>query len=267
MSVLLPVATLLGGVALGWGLHPDATSTAPAKPESRKVHESKNVKDVGGDSARDALRRRVKELERELAAALSIRSKPPEKTSSGDGSRVDAHRHREPPHDPAEFRARMEELRKNDPERYAQMTNGMARFRSSGLRRAANRLETLASVDTSCMTKAEFAAHQKYQNLIAREQELLEIGRPDNAETTDQDRADAWKELHELWREKRDLERVERDMLLSKTAEAYGISGSDANELVDTVKAVYEATQSGWGGPPGPPHSRRHGTRGHHGSR
>ena len=145
------------------------------------------------------------------------------------------------------------------PEQYAQMTNRMANFRAFGLRRAANRLDTLASVDTSRMNKKELAVHEKLQDLIAREQELHDIARPDNESTTDEERQAAWKELRELHEQKGDLERAERNTLLAKAAESYGVKGAEAKELVETVKAVYEATQSGGGGGP---HNRGGGRRG-----
>ena len=151
-------------------------------------------------------------------------------------------------------------MREKNPEQYAPETNRMANFRAFGLRRAANRLDTLASVDTSRMTKEELAIHEKLQDLIAREQELHDIVRHDNENTTDEDRQAAWKELRELHEQKGDLERAERNTLLAKAAESYGVKGAEAKELVETVKAVYEATQSGWGG--GPPHHRGGGRRG-----
>ena len=260
-TIVLVACALVGGVAIGWVVRPSDQApsgerTAPKKAERA----SKRVEDVGADSARDALRRRVKELEREIAALRAERAAPQE-APSNNAERVEAPRRQGPP-TAAEFRARMEEMREKNPEQYAQMTNRMASFRAFGLRRAANRLETLASVDTSRMTKKELAVHEKLQDVIAREQELHDIARPDNANTTDEDRQAAWKELRELHEQKNELERAERNTLLAKAAESYGVKGAEAKELVETVKAVYEATQSGWGG--GPPHrggGRRGGRR------
>ena len=51
-------------------------------------------------------------------------------------------------------------------------------------------------------------------------------------------------------------------MLLNQTARTFGVKGENAKELVDTVKAVYQATEV-WGGrgpspggPGGPPPPR-----------
>ena len=258
-TIALVACALVGGVALGWAVRPAEKAPAEGRPAPKKPERaSKRVEDVGGDAARDALRRRVKELERELAALRAERAAPQDEAPSNNAERVETPRRHGPP-SAADFRAHMEEMRKNNPEQYAQMTNRMANFRAFGLRRAANRLDTLASVDTSRMTKKELAVHEKLQDLIAREQELHDIARPDNESTTDEERQAAWKELRELWRQKNDLERAERNTLLAKAAESYGVKGAEAKELVETVKAVYEATQSGWGGGP---HNRGGGRRG-----
>ena len=259
-TIVVVACALVGGVALGWAIRPAEKAPSGAQNAPKKSERaSRRVEDVGGDAARDALRRRVKELERELADLRAERAAQQDEAPSNNAERVEVPRRQGPP-TAAEFRARMEEMREKNPEQYAQMTNRMANFRAFGLRRAANRLDTLASVDTSRMNKKELAVHEKLQDLIAREQELHDIARPDNENTTDEDRQAAWKELRELHEQKGDLERAERNTLLAKAAESYGVKGAEAKELVETVKAVYEATQSGWGG--GPPHHRGGGRRG-----
>ena len=94
----------------------------------------------------------------------------------------------------------------------------------------------------------------RYRNRFIRKEEAEEIP------VTDEERQAAWKELRELHEQKGDLERAERNTLLAKAAESYGVKGAEAKELVETVKAVYEATQSGWGG--GPHHRGGGGRRG-----
>ncbi len=219
-TIVVVACAFVGGVAIGWAIRPAEKEPSGAQDAPKKS---------------------------ERAAQL-------DKVPSNNAERVEAPRRWGPP-----TAAELEEMRKKNPERYTQMTNRMANFRAFGLRRAANRLDTLASVDTSRMNKKELAVHEKLQDLIAREQELDDIARPDNESTTDEDRQAAWKELWKLWRQKNDLEREERNTLLAKAAESYGVKGAEAKELVETVKAVYEATQSDWGG--GPPHHRGGGGR------
>jgi len=252
-------AALLGGVAIGWAVRPVPPPQVEVKEKTRPRAQNR-VADVGADAVREALRRRVKDLEREIAALRSNHAAREFLPATNTEARVEPPRRFDMP-GPAAFRAHMEEMRQNDPKRYAQMTNGMARFRAFGLRNAANKLDTLASVDTSRLSKSEIATHERLQVLIAREQELHDIARPDNGDVTDEERAAAWKELHELGREKHSLEQRERDTLLAKTAEAYGVSGQAAAELVETVKAVYQATESHFGGPRGGPRHRHGGNR------
>ncbi len=257
--LVVSISALVCGMAIGWFVKPSESPYIDEISDDEIPGASKLVEDVGSDSARDALRRRIRELERELALARAHRPDMPLNVEAPTGAvrRVENNRRRPGPPTAAEFRQRMDEMRKNDPERYAQMTNNMARFRASALRRAANRLDVLASVDTSRMTSKEQDVHQRLQEIIAREQELQEIASPNNQETTDEERAAAWEEMRELRHQKHDLERAERDTLLAQTAEAYGLSGDDASEMVETVKAVYQATQSNFGPPHGPGQRRR----------
>ena len=59
------------------------------------------------------------------------------------------------------------------------------------------------------------------------------------------------------------LETSERNTLLNKAARSFGLSKANAKDMVETVKAIYQATGSGggrhggFGGPPpGGPHGR-----------
>ena len=194
----------------------------------------------------------MKELERQLAEAQKQDDQETDGASAEGARNGGRHRGFGPPNG-EEMRARMEELRQNDPERYAAMTNGMAKARDQRLRSAADRLDILASVDVSRLTKNELAVHERLQELIAREQELHDIARFDNPDTTDEMRRNAWDELRSMRQQKHDLERREREALLRQTAVSFGMRGKNAKELVDTVKAVYRATQSGGHGGGHPP--------------
>jgi hypothetical protein len=75
-----------------------------------------------------------------------------------------------------------------------------------------------------------------------------------NDSTTAAQREKARQEMHGLMGQLHAAERTERDMLLHQAARNLGCKGSVAKELVETVKTIYDATQS-WGGGGG----RRHG--------
>ena len=166
---------------------------------------------------------------------------------------------RERPKGPGGFMADLERMKTDDPERYASMTNRMAQFRKRMMQRTENRLETLASIDTTGWSKGQIATHEKYQDLIARREELMDIIRLDS-EATQQEREAAFAELRELGREIRQTSARERNLLLDKTFRELGYSGSDATEIRETIKTIYSTTEE-WGAPGrhgrgGPGHSR-----------
>ena len=165
---------------------------------------------------------------------------------------------RERPRGPGGFMADLERMKEEDPERYASMTNRMAQFRKRMMQRTESKLETLASINTTGWSKSQIATHEKYQDLIARREELMDIIRHDSG-ATQQERDAAFSELRQLGRELRETSAKERNTLLDKTFRELGYSGSDAAEIRETIKTIYSTTEE-WGG-----HGRRGpgGPRGH----
>lgn len=136
------------------------------------------------------------------------------------------------------------EIRKNDPARYAEITNNMARFEARRLRRAQSRLDTLAQVSTDGFTQRERETHDQLQELLVRREELSARMRAamEDESVTDEDRRAAFDEMRELHEDIRRLERQERNALLTATAKNLGLAGEDAAAFVDTVKTIYEVT-------------------------
>ena len=122
------------------------------------------------------------------------------------------------------------------------------------MQRTENRLETLSSIDTTGWSKAQIATHERYQELIARREELMDMLRPDNGATEDQ-RRDAMEQLRELQHEIRRTGRDERNILLGKTLSSLGYSDTAAAEIKEAITTIYSTTQD-WGGSP---HGRRRG--------
>lgn len=249
---------LVAGALLGYFIRPSAPEAPAGKPQPS--HERQPAKKEARRPERDAdldrLRARVRDLERQLAAAAD--AQPAEAPASNRAERVeraDAPFRHGPP-SAAEIRARMEAMRVNDPERYTQMTNNMARWRARRQERLQTQFNLLSNADTAHMTKPQRAVHAKYMNLLIREEELREMMNPDNSDITDEQRDAAFKEMRETSHELRKLEKEERDTLLIQTANALGLTGKDADEVVSAIKAVYEATGQGghgWHGGPGGP--------------
>ena len=234
------VISLLVGVALGYCLGP-LSSPAPAPaPEQKAEPEQVKQPEYRGERADRALRARIKELEGMLAKQGIEVEKMKEESSRRDR--------------PRDFRADMERLKKEEPERYAQITNSMAQFRRHRLERAQSKIDFLSSIDTSRMSPAMLKVHSDLQDMIEK-REAVEEKMRGFMDMTEEERREAFQEIG--------------DNLLVQTAEALGFQGDDAAEIIDTVKSIYEATDSGWGfgGPGGPGRRGGRGGRGGPGGR
>jgi hypothetical protein len=238
------VISLLVGAAIGFCLGPmSSPSPAPAPEPEAKPEQAQRPRngDDGERAANRALRARIKELEDMLAKqGIEVEKMKEEETTRRDrGPRN------------WDFRADMERLKKEEPERYAQITNSMAQFRRHRLERAQSKIDFLSSIDTSRMSPAMLKVHSELQDMIEK-REAVEEKMRGFMDMTEEERREAFREIGEIDGKIRELNRAERDNLLVQTAEALGFQGDDAAEIIDTVKSIYEATDSGWGwGGPG----------------
>ena len=255
-SQMFIAAALLVGVAIGYFAGGDGKSPA-AVPEEETPAVKKTVSDKGEEATVKALRHRVAELEKLLAESG-------EKSETAISNAVAEAVKNRPPEPPrGNWRERMEEMRKNDPARYAQMTNRFANWRRTRAEQARNKMEFLSSVDTSHMSAGARKTHDALQELIARREALeAQMQQPD---LSDEERG---KIMHELWSTHGELQRLsgeERKNLIDETAHSLGFEGDDAKEISATLQEVIRATDSGFGGfhrgghrgpPPGGPGGR-----------
>ncbi len=267
--LVVAVPALLAGALLGHFV-PTFFSRASEPAEEEKTPEKRSARtrtqtSREHDADLNRLRARIKQLERQLAEQDTAASddeapvKPEERPQNPflrDG----------PPRMPtaAEMRANMEELREKDPVKYAQMTNRFARWQEHRLQRTNNRLEILASVDTSRLNEKERQTHEALQDAIVKREELRQLLNPQNEDVTEEQRRATFEELRKLDETMRQLETRERNTLLTKTARSFGVSAANAKEMTEAIKAIYDATGGGHHGPPGPggPGGHRGGGRG-----
>ena len=252
------VISLLAGAAIGFCFAPSAGApkTAPEKT-SPKMVKAESRPDEAAEKEMRVLRSRIKELE-DMLAKQGVEVEEMKEESS----------RRERRDRPRDFRADMERIRKEEPERYAQITNSMAQFRRHRLERAQSKIDFLSSIDTSRMSPAMLKVHSDLQDMIEK-REAVEEKMRGFMDMTEEERREAFQEIGEIDGRIRELNRAERDNLLVQTAEALGFQGDDAAEIIDTVKSIYEATDSGWGfgGPGGPGRRGGRGGRGGPGGR
>ena len=230
---------LLAGVAIGYfaGGHGDAAKSADVQEE---YVAKKAVSDSGEAASLKALRRRIAELEKLLAE----KSETSEIAISNAVAEAVKNRPPEPPR--GNWRERMEEMKKNDPERYTQMTNRFANWRRSRAEQARNKIDFLSSIDTSHMSAGARKTHNALQELIAKREGIeQQLQSPD---LTDDERGKLMGELHSTHHELMRLNGEERRNLFNETAHNLGFEGEDAKEITATIQEVIRATDSGWGG-------------------
>ena len=249
-SSFLVAIALLAGVALGFCFGVTTSTTPEQAKEEREKAAKRPLADAGEAASVKALRARIAELERQLADA---KAKPAtnevEKVAMQDGPR--------PPRGggPREW---LENIKKNDPERYAQMTNRFEQMRLRRAERQRRNLDFLSSLDTSYMSASARKTHAALQEAMARREEFFNQVREvlEDPASAEADRRELVRQLRENEEELRRLRHEERINLFEATANTLGFEGDDAKEIVDTLKEVVESTESSWhhmGPPPGNP--------------
>jgi len=144
----------------------------------------------------------------------------------------------------------MENIKKTDPARYAQMTNRFAQWRIRRAEHARTKIDFLSSIDTSHMSAAAQKTHDELQDLIARREEIEEQLHQEDLSDADRDKL-----MKEMWQTHHELQRLngeERKNLIEETARNLGFEGEAAQEISTTIQDVIQATDT-WGG------GRRHG--------
>lgn len=246
--VAVAASSLVAGAAIGWLAKPSA---APANDAGEKAPKAEKIAEAPATNHEKALLARIKELELALARKHKAEKAIPSKRS--EVKTEDRPRRGE-----RNFGSRLlediERMKKEDPERYAAMTNNIARADRMRSERTMGKLAFLSSIDTNAMTPEGKAVHERLQELIAQ-REQMEERRHSLSEMEETERRRYFEEVHKTDREIRELSRQERDNLLRQTTDALGFSGSAADEIIETVKEIYEATDNGFGRMP--PHRPR----------
>ena len=246
MKKLLPICIVMAVcIAAGYFIRGggDARDSVQTQTETRRAARGR-ISDEGDAALLKALRRRVAELEKLLAKSGNAVS-----NAVAEVARiVPEGRNRR---DPRTWMENLRRMKTEDPERYAQMTNRFARWRSGRAERARSAIEFLSSIDVSRMDSKAQETHAALQELIARRDALdAELQRED---ISDDRRAEIFKELRETHGEMTRLSGEERGNLIRETAKSLGFDDGDADAIADTIHEVIRATDSGFGGRRGGP--------------
>lgn len=244
-QLLLAVA-LLTGVAIGYFVKSDDARVAAPTESDYKAKAT--VADKGDAATIAALRHQIAELKKLLSEKGEVSEEAISNAVAsviGRGPRGD----RRPRGNPREW---LENLKKNEPERYAQMTNRMAQWQRRRSERAHSKIEFLSSIDTSHMSAGARKTHDELQELIAKREDLESQMHDENL--TDEQRHQIFEQIRETDHAMRQLNRQERTNLIEETAKNLGFEGETVKEISATLQDVIEVTDdNGRGGMMPPP--------------
>ena len=251
---------LIVGVAIGYMFNPSVEEKAPAP----KHEKSSAIKDDGDAASIKALRSRIADLEAKLAEKDA---KPmEEKVADNDEDRRE-HRRADRGGSMREWRERM---KKDNPEGYAQMTNGIARMRRNRHEQAQKKSEFFASVDVSKMSPEARKVHEELRDLIAKneefEQKMHAMHEAEN-DLSMEEMGEMFREMHETNRRISELNAKERENLMVEAAKGLGFSEADSGEVAGVFKEIIDNTDNGWDGFGGGRGPGGHGGRGPGGNR
>ena len=225
---------LLVGVAIGYFVKDEPVA---AKKSTAETAPMKVVTDKGKEATIKALRRRIAELEKLLANQDAYEE-------SALSNEVAAVEH-PAPGDP---QARLEDIKKNDPARYTQMTNRWAQWRQRQVEQAQSKLEFLSAIDVSRMGGKAQETHNALMELIVQREELIDQLHQEGV--TKSERQQLWRQMRSVDRELNKLNGQERNNLIREAAKNAGVKGKMVQELTATIRDVIKATDGG----PGPRH-------------
>ena len=238
------ICLILGGV-FGFASNSILTTKETPSVEKKDSKEKSSVKQKKDGEQSTQIRRlkgRIKELEKLLAE-----NKVDAPAKDVKEEKVDASRFPTNGFGFASMRKHMEDFAKRDPKRYAEITNRVARFNEHRIKQRQTQLDLLANADVESMTQEQREVHEKYQDLLVRQEELIAMMNPQTGNYSDEERDAAMREMWKNHGELRDLASKERDILLMQTANSIGFEGDDAKTVVDSIKSVYEATDLSMG--------------------
>jgi len=229
-------AALIVGVAIGYMAKPDR---APETDDEIAENVEALFSDHGDEASFVALRSRIAELEAKLAEKGEDVTPTEQKVGEENPGPRRRARRRGPP-SPEEMRERFAQMEREDPVRFAQMTNHFAQMRQRRIDRAQSRIDFLSSVDDTRMGESAKKTHETLQKLIARREEIE--SQMFDPEIGDEERRAIFREMRETDNALRELSIIERDNLISQMAESIGLTEEESAEVNATISEILDAT-------------------------
>lgn len=221
LAVAFAAGAIAGHFCPGKGTPAEDPSPATARPAVATAPK--------GDL--DAAHRRIRELERRVAAlsAMPKAAMPGKATNDASVVSIDG------------MQTNVFEMlqQKLPAEEFCQVTNAFERMKQARARRVHGKLAFLSSVDTSGMSDNERRTHEEYMELVTEQEELMGKAKgiiPDPA---------TLEKVLSLQMKTKPLADAERRLLLRQMSGSLGYSGDDASVVIGTIEDIVGATSAG----------------------
>jgi hypothetical protein len=137
------------------------------------------------------------------------------------------------------YAERLEQLKRDNPEQYAEMMRRRDEYRQSMEKKNRARADFFAAVSTKNMSEAQRQNHQKLIEAIKAIDQL-------KAQTMagEQQGPDVRRKLAEASSGLRDLYAAERRFLLEETVRSLGCSGTNVTAYADHLQAIFDYTSA-----------------------
>ncbi len=215
-------------------------------PET-KVIETVRVKQVAApptvDNAEiDRLRKRIDELESELAAQFAAGEVDLDAAvnKAVDKMGVKTEPKRE------SFMERMARLKKENPQHYEAVVRHHEDYQRHRRLRAAEKADFFESIDLSSLTPQARDTHRRLLEqieMVARQREKIDDWM--HGPHTDEERSQNYSQLAKMYGELRNLYEEERYNLLVSSVKSMGLNSRDVENFVADIQTIYNATQIG----------------------
>ncbi len=242
-KIYIAVTLILGGLIVGAAVEHLRMSTkikSPVAAEPEVIHHVRKVPRKSIDSPDNnkliaSLHAKIAKLEADRANSHIESSQTELKTAENPKDE----RRREG------WQARMERMKTEEPEKYAEMEQRRAEFKVRMEERKLNKQEFLESVDTATMSAVQRENHDRLVALTERVNEITEMMISGETEN----RRELRHEMFQSYNELRELNNNERVYLLEETARAVGYKGAAADLFTAHLEDIIQNTTMQMPGP------------------
>ena len=234
LTVGMLIVGVVAGAAIFGDFQPKDAKSDDASVEAKSDHKDKIIRQ---------LKNRIEELESRRRRAPRKEEFKEQIEETQINAPEEAQNSMPRPGDVQDFVTRLE---RENPERFAEITNRVHSFRRRRAEQVQNKLEFLSSIDVSQMNESARKVHAQLQEKLAEMEETESMIH--SSDITMEERIELFGKIREMRQDLNRLNEQERDNLISAAAKGLGLNDQDAADVAVTIKEIYSATETSFGG-------------------